>query len=129
MLGMQLLVLFILVPYVLYWIYLLIKNEDGSITFAGSINNGLSVIGVIVGFAFAAVSTLFMVGLIGDWLGTDDVHWIVLVFLYFVIIYFFYFMFCNVVWPILNKFLGLVEIKERNNEVSELSKSDNSSEK
>ena len=70
-----------------------------------------------------------MKGIIEDWQGTDDVNWIVLVFLYFVIIYFFYFMFCNMAWPIIDKFLGLAKIKERNNELSELSKSDNSSEK
>ena len=45
------------------------------------------------------------------------------------IIYFFYFKFCNAAVPIIDKFLGLVEIKESNNERSELSKSDNSSEK
>lgn len=70
-----------------------------------------------------------MKGIIEDWQGTDDVNWIVLVFLYFVIIYFFYFKFCNAAVPIIDKFLGLVEIKESNNERSELSKSDNSSEK
>ena len=70
-----------------------------------------------------------MKGIIEDWQGTDDVNWIVLVFLYFVIIYFFYLKFCNAAVPIIDKFLGLVEIKESNNERSELSKSDNSSEK
>ena len=41
----------------------------------------------------------------------------------------FYFMFVYVAAPTINELLGLVQIKERNNELSELSKSDNPSEK